>query len=77
MDSGIRNAVEGMFGEGKTGYGLGKIKVRLKEASETVINLAFWVMNLNKRRRLLLHFFVIQSVMEKSGTNFMLKIVPD
>ena len=62
VDSGIRNAVEGKFGEGKTGYGLGKIKARLKVTSETVINLAFWVMNLNKRLRLLLHFFVIWSM---------------
>ena len=56
-DSGIRNAVEGKFGEGKTAYGLNRIKAKLKETSETVINLAFWVMNLNKRLRLLLAFF--------------------
>ena len=57
-DSGIRNAVEGKFGEGKTAYGLNRIKAKLKETSETVINLAFWVMNINKRLRLLLHFFL-------------------
>jgi IS5 family transposase len=56
-DSGIRNAVEGKFGEGKTVYGLNRIKAKLKETSETVINLAFWVMNLNKRLRLLFALF--------------------
>jgi IS5 family transposase len=40
-DSGIRNAVEGKFGEGKTSYGLNRIKAKLKETSETVINLVF------------------------------------
>jgi IS5 family transposase len=57
-DSGIRNAVEGKFGEGKIVYGLNRIKAKLKETSETIINLAFWVMNLNKRLRLLLCFFM-------------------
>jgi len=47
-DSGIRNAVEGKFGIGKLAYGLGKIKAKLKNTAETVINLAFWVMNLCK-----------------------------
>ena len=74
VDSGIRNAVEGKFGEGKTGYWLRKIKARLKETSETVINLAFWVMNLNKRLRLLLRFFVMWAINGKSSTNSMLKI---
>jgi IS5 family transposase len=59
-DSGIRNAVEGKFGEGKTSYGLNRIKAKLKGTSETVINLVFWVMNLNKRLRLLLHFFCLK-----------------
>lgn len=53
-DSGIRNAVESKFGIGKIAYGLDKIRARLKETSETVINLAFWVMNLT---RWLLHIF--------------------
>jgi IS5 family transposase len=66
-DSGIRNAVEGKFGEGKTSYGLNRIKAKLKETSETVINLAFWVMNLNKRLRLLLHFFCLKIGLFKSG----------
>jgi site-specific DNA recombinase len=51
-------ADEGKFGEGKTAYGLNRIKAKLKETSETIIDLAFWVMNINKRLRLLLHFFL-------------------
>lgn len=47
-DSGIRNAVENKFGIGKVAYGLDRIKAKLKETSETVINLAFWVMNLTR-----------------------------
>lgn len=65
-DSGIRNAVEGKFGEGKTAYGLNRIKAKLKETSETIINLVFWVMNLNKRFRLLLHFFLCKMSILKS-----------
>ena len=65
-DSGIRNAVEGKFGEGKTAYGLNRIKAKLKETSETIINLVFWVMNLNKRLRLLLYFFLCKMSILKS-----------
>jgi hypothetical protein len=34
-----RNAIEGKFGEGKRSYGLGLIRARLPETSETVIAL--------------------------------------
>jgi hypothetical protein len=43
-----RNAVEGKFGEGKRAYGLGLIRARLQETSETVIALQFLIMNLEK-----------------------------
>lgn len=43
-----RNAVEGKFGEGKRAYGLGLIRARLQQTSETVIALQFLVMNLEK-----------------------------
>jgi hypothetical protein len=57
-DSAARNAVEGKFGEGKTGYGLDRIMARLKETSETVISIAFLCMNLNRKlRSLLLYLF--------------------
>lgn len=56
-DIGIRNAVEGKFGEGKRSFGLDRIMTHLRETSETVIALQLLVMNLNKRLRLLLFKF--------------------
>lgn len=56
-DSAARNAVEGKFGEGKTGYGLGRIMARLQETAESVITIAFLCMNLNRRLRVLLRNF--------------------
>lgn len=53
LDMGERNAVEGKFGEGKRTYGLGLIRTRLRQTSETVIALQLLVMNLEKRLRLL------------------------
>lgn len=58
QEAGIRNAVEGKFGEGKRCYGLGRIMARLKETSETVIGLQFVIMNLSKRLRDLLRLFL-------------------
>lgn len=57
-DSSQRNSVEGKFGEGKLGYGLGCVKARLKSTSQTLIYTAFFCMNLNKRLRVLLPLFL-------------------
>lgn len=57
-DSAARNAVEGKFGEGKTGYGLGRVMARLKVTAESVIAVAFLCMNLNRRLRILLLYFL-------------------
>lgn len=66
QDTGIRNAVEGKFGEGKRFYGLGRIMAHLPETSETVIAMQLLVMNLEKRLRLLLfNFFKVQFWMFK------------
>jgi transposase, IS5 family len=43
-----RNAIEGKFGQGKNGYGLAKIKARLKDTSESWIMSIYFVMNLVK-----------------------------
>lgn len=60
-DTGIRNAVEGKFGEGKRLYSLNRIMAHLEETSETVIAMQLLVMNLEKRLRLLLyHFFKVR-----------------
>ncbi|OPZ83694.1 MAG: hypothetical protein BWY74_04397 [Firmicutes bacterium ADurb.Bin419] len=57
QDAGIRNAVEGKFGEAKRKYGLGRIMTRLMGTSETVISLQLLVMNLERKLRLLLYYF--------------------
>jgi len=57
LEAGERNAVEGKFGEGKRAYNLGRIKMRLKETSETGVHLVFLVMNLEKRLRAFLRLF--------------------
>jgi hypothetical protein len=46
-----RNAIEGKFGQGKNGYGLGKIRARLKDTSESWIMSIYFVMNLIKLAR--------------------------
>lgn len=66
QDIGIRNAVEGKFGEGKRFYSLDRIMAHLPETSETVIAMQLLVMNLEKRLRLLLfYFFKVQFWMFK------------
>lgn len=57
MDSAERNAIEGKFGEGKRGYGLGRIMTKLQDTSEVSIHLQFLVMNLMHRLRLLFFAF--------------------
>lgn len=46
-----RNVVEGVFGTGKTRYGLNRIMAHLKETSFCVIGIALLTMNLSKRLR--------------------------
>ncbi|WP_390620977.1 IS5 family transposase [Brevibacillus massiliensis] len=53
QDASARNAIEGKFGEGKRSYGLGRIRARLRETSETVIALQLLVMNLKRKLRVL------------------------
>jgi hypothetical protein len=45
---GERNPIEGKFGQAKTGYGLNRIKARLKQTSESWIAGIFLVLNLVK-----------------------------
>lgn len=55
QDASARNAIEG---KGKRSYGLGRIRARLRETSETVIALQLLVMNLERKLRVLfLPFF--------------------
>lgn len=53
-----RNEVEGVFGTGKTAYGLGRIPAHLVKTSCCVIGVALLLMNLLKRLRFLLFCFL-------------------
>jgi IS5 family transposase len=57
QDSCDRNAIEGKFGEGKRRYGLGRIRARLVQTSESMIALQLLVMNLERKLRLFVVFF--------------------
>jgi transposase, IS5 family len=45
-DEGIRNAVEGKFGQAKRRFSLNRVMARLAESSKTVVSIIFLVMNL-------------------------------
>ena len=51
QDASARNAIEGKFGESKTGHGLDRVMARLMETSETVIAMALLSMNISRRLR--------------------------
>ena len=46
IERGIRNQVEGKFGQGKNGYNLNKVRARTLKTSESWIAAIFFVMNL-------------------------------
>ena len=48
VDEGIRNAVEGKFGQAKRRYGLNRVMARLADSSKTVVSIIFLVMNLER-----------------------------
>jgi hypothetical protein len=48
IEQGIRNQVEGKFGQGKNGYNLNKVRARSSKTSESWIAAIFFVMNLIK-----------------------------
>jgi IS5 family transposase len=53
LDSCERNVVEGEFGTGKRRYGLNRIMAHLKNTSECVIAMLFFIMNMEHKWRLL------------------------
>ena len=57
QDSCDRNEVEGVFGTGKTAYGLGRIAAHLVATTFCTIGVALVLMNLTKRLRSLLRLF--------------------
>jgi IS5 family transposase len=62
LDTGIRNAIEGTYGNAKRKQGLSRIKAKLEITATTSIALQFLVLNLEKRLRFLLaHFLFVFS----------------
>lgn len=59
-EQGMRNEVEGKFGQGKNGYNLNKIRARTAKTSESWIACIFFVMNLIKFSKELLYTFLKQ-----------------
>jgi transposase, IS5 family len=56
---GERNPIEGKFGQGKNAYGLGRIKARLKDTSQSWIASIVLILNLVKLARLVLYCLLI------------------
>lgn len=54
QDNCDRNEVEGLFGTGKTAYGLGRVSVRLEQTTRCVIGVALLLMNMMKHLHSLL-----------------------
>ena len=59
QDSCDRNAVEGIFGTGKTAYGLGRIMAHLQETAVCVIGIALLLLNLSRSIRAALALFCL------------------
>ena len=60
VSPGERNPIEGKFGQAKTGYGLNRIKARLKQTSESWIAGIFLVLNLVKLAEAAASWFVVK-----------------
>jgi len=67
VSPGERNPIEGKFGQAKTGYGLNRIKARLKGTSETWIACIFLVLNLVKLTGAALPCLVAKSMLSFSA----------
>ena len=57
IDGYERNQVKGKFETRKVRYGLARVFTHSKETAQCVINMAFFVMNLNERLRVILCYF--------------------
>lgn len=63
QDSCDRNAVEGIFGTGKTAYGLARISAHLQETTVCVIGVALLLLNLTRLMRTTLALFCLLPVL--------------
>ncbi|WP_227626097.1 transposase, partial [Geofilum rubicundum] len=71
VSPGERNPVEGKFGQAKIGYGLNRVKARLKETSEPWIACIFLVLNLVKLAGVALPRLMVNTVMSFSATGIL------
>jgi IS5 family transposase len=62
MEQGIRNQVEGKFGQGKNGYNLNKVRARTSKTSESWIAAIFFVMNLIRFGKEFLFSFIKEAL---------------
>ncbi len=62
MEQGVRNQVEGKFGQGKNGYNLNKVRARTSKTSESWIAAIFFVMNLIRFGKEFLFSFLKESL---------------
>lgn len=67
VSPGERNPIEGKFGQAKTGYGLNRIKARLKDTSETWIACIFLVLNLVKLAGAALPCLIVKLILSFSA----------
>jgi transposase, IS5 family len=67
VSPGERNPIEGKFGQAKTGYGLNRIKARLRQTSESWIAGIFLVLNLVKLAGVALPCMILKSVLSFSA----------
>lgn len=67
VSPGERNPIEGKFGQAKTGYGLNRIKARLKLTSESWIACIFLVLNLVKLAGAALPCLIVRSILSFSA----------
>jgi transposase, IS5 family len=61
LEQGMRNQVEGKFGQGKNGYNLNKIRARAAKTSESWIAAIFFVMNIVKFSKELLFSLIMRA----------------
>lgn len=67
VSQGERNPIEGKFGQARTGYGLTRIKARLKDTSEAWIASIFLVLNMAKLAGAALSCLVVRLMLSFSA----------
>jgi len=74
VSPGERNPIEGKFGQGKTAYGLNRIKARLMETSESWIAGIFLVLNLVKLAGVALPCLILTMMQNLTATSLKMRV---